>query len=210
MRELISQSLYCYWNEIRAGRIAPKRFEVEPSQIAAQLPHTFILERKSPKCMAFRLAGTHICEAFGTEFRGINIMDLVGEEDRITLERQMSVIARQGAVGVFTFTSENPFGRHVQWEMLVLPLVHLNNDIDRFLGSVAMHDKPSWLGQEPLVSHRLIENRLIWPDGRPHILIDAARRQTPFHARTQESRLVRANRRQFRVYNGGLAGNDDH
>lgn len=209
MREVISQTLYGYWNEIRAGRIAPKRFEVEPAQIAGLLPDTFILERVDPQTTRFRLAGTRICEAFGAEFRGYNLLDLVGPEDRTTLERQMSVIACQGAVGVFTFRSETLEGNAITWEMLVLPLVHLNDDIDRFLGSVALREHPGWLGFAPLTHHRLIENELIWPDGRPHVLIDAARRQAPFMAHTREARIVRANRRQFRVYTGGLSTDKD-
>ena len=209
MREPVSQTLYQYWNEIRAGRLAPKRFEIEPAQIAALLPDTFIVERRDPKSVSFRLAGTRICETFGMEFRGVNLLDLVTEEDRITLERQFSVIARQGAVGVFTFRSENPGGNPVQWEMLALPLIHLNNDIDRFLGSIAFHDHPIWLKHEPLVRHRLIENDLVWPEGRPHTLIDAAHRQTPFLPFTREARIVRSDRRQFRVYDGGLTKSGD-
>ena len=65
MREAISQTLYGYWNDIRAGRLAPKRFEIEPSQIAGMLPDTFILERIDNETSRFRLAGTRICEAFG-------------------------------------------------------------------------------------------------------------------------------------------------
>lgn len=205
MREVISQTLFGYWNDLRAGRLAPRRFEVEPAQIAGLLPDTFIIERPDPQTSRFRLAGTRICDSFGTEFRGINLLDLVGDADRITLERQMSVIARQGAVGVFTFRSMSKGGHAVDWEMLVLPLIHLNGDVDRFLGSIAMHERPLWLGHEALASHRLIDNELIWPDGRPHQLIDAARRQAPFRPENKDVRIVRADRRQFRVYEGGLS-----
>jgi len=31
------QTLYSYWNEVRRGRIAPQRLEIEPSRIAAIL-----------------------------------------------------------------------------------------------------------------------------------------------------------------------------
>lgn len=209
MREAISQKLYRYWNDIRAGRMAPKRFEVEPAQIATLLPDTFILERLDPKTVRFRLAGTRICENFGAEFRGFNLMDLVGDEDRITLDLQMAVIANQGAVGAFTFTSGTRSRTEVEWEMLILPLVHMNNDIDRFLGSIAMRAQPDWLGHDALVRHRLVQSELIWPDGRPHALIDAAHRQAPFLAHTHEARIVRSEGRQFRVYTGGLAGKDN-
>ena len=54
MREVITQALYGYWNEIRAGRLAPKRFEIEPSLIAGILPDTFILERVDNDTSRFR------------------------------------------------------------------------------------------------------------------------------------------------------------
>jgi hypothetical protein len=209
MREVISQTLYGYWNDIRAGRLAPKRFEIEPSQIANMLPDTFILERIDGDTCRFRLAGTRIADAFGTEFRGLNILELVGDEDRVTLQRQISVIARQGAVGVFTFASETEMGHTAHWEMLILPLVHLHNDVDRFLGSVAVIDHPVWLGHEPLIRHRMTANELIWPDGRPHAMIDAMHRQSPFIAHMGQARIVRSDRRQFRVFDGGLMTKDE-
>ncbi|MBR2535637.1 MAG: PAS domain-containing protein [Hyphomicrobium sp.] len=211
IRETINQTLYAYWNDIRAGRLAPKRFEIEPSQIAALLPDTFILERVDSETSRFRLAGTRICEAFGTEFRGVNLLDLLCDEDRVTMQRQISVISRQGAVGVFTFISQNPAGQAVKWEMLILPLVHLHNDVDRYLGAVAVIDEPAWLRHEPLGKHRMLGNTLIWPDGRPHAMIDASHRQAPFLPQMREARIVRADRRHFRVYDGGLSNttNDD-
>lgn len=209
IREAINQALYAYWNEIRAGRLAPKRFEVEPSQIASLLPDTFILERIDSETSRFRLAGTRICEAFGAEFRGVNLLDLLCDEDRVTMQRQISVISRQGAAGVFSFISQNPQGQAAKWEMLILPLVHLQNDVDRYLGSVAIVDAPVWLGHEPLGKHRMLGNTLIWPDGRPHAMIDASHRQAPFLPQTREARIVRSDRRNFRVYDGGLSNNDD-
>jgi hypothetical protein len=209
MREPITQHLYGYWNDIRAGRLAPKRFEIEPSQIAAMLPDTFILERIDTEVSRFRLAGTRICEIFGAEFRGLNFFDMVGDEDRITLRRQFSVIARQGAVGVFSLTCETASGASVDIEMLVLPLVHMRDTIDRFLGSMAVMKRPSWVGHEPIVKTRLTGHDLVWPDGRPHAMIDNVQRQTPFTPQMSEARIVRGGRRQFRVYDGGLGQSDD-
>ena len=186
MREPISRSLYSYWNTIRAGRLAPKRFEIEPSQIAAMLPDTFILERVDAGTCRFRLAGTRICEAFGIEFRGLNIFELVGEEDRVTLQRQISVIARQGAVGVFKLSAQSASGQEVRLEMLLLPLSHMRDTIDRFLGSVAVMERPAWLGAERLVTSRILKHELIWPEGRPHAMIDAVHRQAPFLPQMRE------------------------
>lgn len=210
MKDAISRELYAYWNNVRAERLAPTRFEIEPSQIAKILPDTFILERIDTETSRFRLAGTRICEAFAAEFRGINIFDLFTLEDRITLQRQFSVIAAQGAVGIFHFETQSQSGRSAQFEMLVAPLKHTRDAVDRYLGSMAPIDPPGWLGAEPLVTRRLLAHDLIWPDGRQHAVTDAmASRQSPFMPHVRNARLVRVDRRQFRVYDGGLAGTDD-
>ena len=44
MKQRTLETLYGYWNEVRAGRLA-QRLEIEPSRIAAILAETFMLER---------------------------------------------------------------------------------------------------------------------------------------------------------------------
>lgn len=209
MRENVSQALYSYWNEVRKDRLAPRRFEIEPSRIPALLPDTFIIERIDAGTSRFRLAGTRICEAFGVEFRGVNIYDLFGEEDRITLQRQISVMALHGAVGRFVIAAETANKLIARFEMSLLPLVHTRDIVDRFLGSIAPIERYAWLGTVPLDHIRIVSHDLIWPDGRPHAMIDNMHRQSPFMAHMGEARIVRSDRRQFRVYDGGLSLNDD-
>lgn len=210
MKEAVSRQLYSYWNAMRGERLAPKRFEIEPSQIAKILPDTFILERINPETARFRLAGTRICEAFAAEFRGMNIFDLFCLEDKITLQREFSVIARQGAVGVFEIEGGTESARKVRFEIVVTPLMHTREVVDRYLGSITSIDPPAWLGSELISERRLIGHDLIWPDGRPHTLTDAKARQSPFMPSMHNARLVRVDRRQFRVYDGGLSdGCDD-
>jgi len=210
MKEAVSRQLYSYWNAMRGERLAPKRFEIEPSQIAKILPDTFILERINPETARFRLAGTRICEAFAAEFRGVNIFDLFCLEDKITLQREFSVIARQGAVGVFEIEGGTESARKVRFEIVVTPLMHTREVVDRYLGSITSIDPPAWLGSELISERRLIGHDLIWPDGRPHTLTDAKARQSPFMPSMHNARLVRVDRRQFRVYDGGLSdGCDD-
>lgn len=210
MKEAVSQQLYDYWNGMRGDRVAPKRFEIEPSQIAKILPDTFILERVDPETSRFRLAGTRICEAFAAEFRGVNIFDLFTLEDKTTLQRQFSVIARQGAVGVFLIEGESVSGHKARFEVLVTPLMHTRDVVDRYLGSIVPVDPPAWLGCEPITQRRLLTNDLVWPDGRPYEMAQSvAQRQSPFLPHVRNARLVKVDRRQFRVYDGGLSGIDE-
>ncbi|MEO1650333.1 MAG: PAS domain-containing protein, partial [Pseudomonadota bacterium] len=65
MKHTTSHSLFSYWNEVRRGRPAPRRFDIEPSRISHILAETLILERIDFETYRFRLAGTKVSQAFG-------------------------------------------------------------------------------------------------------------------------------------------------
>jgi hypothetical protein len=204
MKETVSQALYAYWNGLRGDRAAPKRFEIEPSCIAGHLPDTFILERTDAATLRFRLAGTRICEAFGTEFRGVNLFQLFDDEDIRLLQRQIAPVMSHGAVAVFEFCADSGSGLSASFELVVLPLTHMRDTVDRFLGCIVPLNKPKWLGTVPLMRRKLTSHELVWPDGRPRTF-ETAQRQTPFLPAVREAKIVRSERRQFRVYQGGLS-----
>lgn len=209
MRTRTSQLLYAYWNDVRGSRLAPRRFEIEPSRIAAVLPETFILERVDFETYRFRLAGTRICEQVGVELRGSDFLEGWTAEDRVTLQRALLSISQQG--GVLTLevraTGREPT-RQVDFEIIMLPLLHLAPTADRYLGCWCALDAPSWLGAEKLTSCAVTACEIVWPDGRPHAVVERQERQVPFLPHVRSSRLVRVDRRQFRVYDGGLSGSE--
>jgi hypothetical protein len=216
MLQRTSQILFAYWNEVRAGRIAPRRFEIEPSRIGSILSETFILERTGNgqrSVYRYRLAGTKLCEQFGDDFRGRDFLDNWDPDDRATLEQTLTGMSERGGVGVVSFEAAPPStaGRtsgarkRLTFEALILPLVHTSDSLDRFLGCMSPIDEPAWLGTERLTDKTLLRCELIWPDGRPFPVIDKARQQAPFAPEIRNARLIRSNRRQFRVYDGGLA-----
>jgi hypothetical protein len=235
MMQRTSQILFAYWNEVRAGRIAPRRFEIEPSRIGSILSETFILERMStlehtgPAAVTpasstqprpelrpvyrYRLAGTKLCEQFGDDFRGRDFLDDWDLDDRATLEQTLSGMSERGGVSVITFEASTSAGpgraasarKRLTFEAVMLPLVHTSDSLDRFLGCMCPTDEPAWLGSERLVEKSLLRCELIWPDGRPFPVVEKNRQQTPFLAEIRNARLVRSERRQFRVYDGGLA-----
>ena len=45
MQQKTTKVLYNYWNDVRDGRLAPRRFDIEPARISEVLPDTFMLER---------------------------------------------------------------------------------------------------------------------------------------------------------------------
>ena len=76
--------------------------------------------------------------------------------------------------------------------------------IDRILGSIAPVGEPEWHVKAPFTEKTLIDTECIWPDGRPQQSPTSIDRQSPFHPQIRNARIVRQDRRQFRVYDGGL------
>lgn len=209
MKQRTSQIVYAYWNDVRGTRAAPRRFEIEPARISAILSETFILEHAGRETYTFRLAGTKLCEQLGGEFRGRNFLEgwTVGERD--VYLRHFTSMSRQASISVFTIRGTNASGDGADFEIVVLPLVHTNDRVDRFLGTISAIDPPAWLGSTPLLTRTLVSDDLVWPDGRPHALLERNHRQAPFIPQPPGSRIVRAERRQFRVYDGGRTDTAD-
>lgn len=203
MKQRTVQTLYAYWNDLRAGRIAPRRLEIEPSRIGSILPETFMLERTDATTYRYRLAGTRLCEIFGAELRGTNLLDGWTGSDRAVLARHLASTCEQGAVTLLTMEAGADAVRRVQLEVILLPLMHANTTMERVIGAMSLMASPHWLGHEHLLDKRLVGLELIWPDGRPHSVIERTGRHAPFLPASSQARVVKDERRTFRVLDGG-------
>ncbi len=201
MKQKTTQLLYAYWNELRAGRLAPKRLEIEPSRIGSILAETFMLERESATSYRYRLAGTRLCEVLGSELRGTNLLDGWSGPDRAALAGHLTATCEQGAVTLLTLEAGEG-ARRVQLEAIWLPLIQPEETVGRILGAMSPLSSPHWLGHERLLEKRLIRHDLVWPDGRPHALVKRSGRQVPFSV-DPGTRAAPAVWRNFRVLEGG-------
>lgn len=198
------QSLFGYWNELRRGRVAPRRLEIEPSRISAILAETFMLERAATNSYPFRLAGTKLCEHLGVELRGTDFLDGWNEDDRHTLEHQLASVCTQGSVSLLTVEMSSGPRHRLVMEAILLPLLHGGDSIGRVLGAMSATSAPAWLSTEQLSQRRLIRHEAIWPDGRPHSLLERAPLAAPFLPGKDDPRRG-AGRPMFRVLDGGRA-----
>lgn len=208
MKHRTSQLLYTYWNEVRRGRLAPRRFDIEPARIAAILAETLILERVDEHTFRFRLAGTRIGEQFATELRGQNFIELWSQADQHSIALLLHRMTQYGGAGLIDFEMAGSNGRTARFEAILLPLVHTRDVVDRFLGAISVAGPETWLGSERPAALRLLSTEVVWPEGRPQAVADKMARQSPFHPHVAEGRLVRQDRRQFRVLDGGRAGRE--
>lgn len=204
MKHRTSQQLFTYWNSVRDGRIAPRRFDIEPARIGSVLPDTFILERVERTGFHFRLAGTKLSERFGDGIRGAELRDGWDPDDGVQITRHLAEVTELGGVLRIEFEATTAKNQTVLYEMLLLPLVHTQGTIDRILGSIAALREPDGGPVERAVTRKLVASEVIWPDGRPHALLQTQQRQAPFLPHIRTARIVRQDRRQFRVYDGGL------
>lgn len=197
--------------------MAPRRFEIEPSCIGDVLPDTFILERQDAGNFVYRLAGTRLCDLFKREFRGHNFLDKWASRDSHLLRSRLNTISIKGGVVVLLAEAETAISKSVLMEILLLPLVHRQAIADRFLGLVSPLESPPWLCWEPIQSLNLVSDEIIWPDGHPQgeslaaadqASLSAQDRQSPFLPGVRHSRIVRSERRQFRVFDGGLSNSE--
>ncbi len=209
MKNKTSQIIYAYWNDVRNGRMAPQRFDIEPARIGSLLPDTFILEYTRDGDFRYRLVGTRICERFGEETRGSSFFAGWASGDHEELLRILEDVRAKACVEVLTFEATPSSGEPAVFELILLPLVHTHGSIERVMGTISREQADEIFDQEPFALKRLISYEVIWPDGRPHAFLNGNDRQSPFQPYIRTGRIVRQDRRQFRVYEGGLSSSAD-
>ncbi|HYJ59579.1 MAG TPA: PAS domain-containing protein [Methyloceanibacter sp.] len=167
MQQPTSRQLYAYWDRVRNGRVAPRRFEIEPAKIASLLPQTFIAEHTGMLGYRFRLAGTEICKQFGRELRGADLLGLWETGDRDAFDSLLHNVFTDAAVGHGRFRAFAANNREASFEFVLLPLIHAGDAVNRILGAITAVDPPFWLGAEPLLRQEIVEINVHWPDGAP-------------------------------------------
>ncbi len=203
MKNITTQILYSYWNDVRLDRVAPMRFDIEPSRIAGILGETMILEELGPEHYRFRLAGSRLVEHFGMELRGFSFLDLWPTQEHRDVAVALETIAEGGGAAVLEIEAAPIAGQCTVMEAIILPLIHTRGVIDRFLGAISIAEAPQWLTTEPIQSLRLLRRRIIHPDGRQDISAIAQNEPPPLIQSAPLSRTLRDNRRTFKVLIGG-------
>lgn len=170
MKHATSRELFDYWNRVRDGVPAPRRVDIEPSDIRRILADAFILECADREHYPIRLAGTRICGLLCREIKGDDFRSLWQAADRDAVATLGTAIASDAAGAVLTVDARTDRGRTLTAEVLMLPLRHNGPANDRILGSLAPFDRPYWVGTEPVSALAIVSLRLIWPDEQPHFL----------------------------------------
>ncbi len=164
MRFEKSKQLFSYWLKLKGGRLAPGRAEIEPNDIRALLGDTFILEvNHQAKYIAYRLAGTRLCAAYGRELKGLGYLVHWQEEDNVDILNAIKDVYSSYTPTVISHHGQSEQKRFMEYETLLLPLQPVEDGTARILGICSPKKIAFWHGSEPVVTHRLRSIRNLSP-----------------------------------------------
>lgn len=164
MQSESTRILFDYWNELREGRNAPERREIEPTRIRSALSNTFILEAIETGEFSFRLAGSHLCSAYCRELKNRSFSTLWHDKDRDAIGTLIRAVTDDSAVALVTFEGTTANNNKMSFELVLLPISHNGTTQTRLLGGLSGFDEPYWFGAQPILEQRITGLRLIWPD----------------------------------------------
>jgi len=149
MRLKTTIDLFEYWTRIRGKDVAPLRSQVEPTHLRQILSSVFLLETGDSGRIAFRLAGTRICDLFGRDLRGVPFSELWahGKDD---IEQMATGLMSNAMPELLNATGFTAAGHCASFEIVLLPLRSDECQCDKLLGAIAPAVASSWLEVVPL------------------------------------------------------------
>ena len=128
--------LYAYWQELRQGRPAPARIDIDPSRISLILPNIGLFDvERSPRRYRIRLMGTRIVSWYGCDLTGRYLDEIdFGDGPRFTFSLLDQVVDRVAA-GHMTGEYTKQDGRKIRYERLFMPLSCDGTRVDMVFGA---------------------------------------------------------------------------
>lgn len=171
MRHKPSIEIFTYWEQLRGTADAPLRNLIQPGAVRHILPQLFILELMPNAAPRFRLAGTAICSLMGREIRGESFAALWAGSQASDPVGIATGVMEYVVPALINATGYSIGGRHMAFEMVLMPLRSSAVSCDRLLGCLTPAAQMAWLGNERLEFLALDRSRLLYE--RPARTIEA-------------------------------------
>ena len=127
-----------YWQALRAGRLVPRRADIDPRGIERALEYAFVLERIAAGLARLRIAGTHLSDLMGMEVRGMPLSTFFTPESRSRIGDILEQVFDSPAIATLTLTAERGIGKPaLEGKLILLPLMSDLGDVTRVLGCLA-------------------------------------------------------------------------
>ncbi|QHQ35332.1 PAS domain-containing protein [Algicella marina] len=141
MKSDILANLRQYWENLRNGRVAPYRAELDPRKFEDALEHMFILEQLNPNQLRVRLAGMSLCEMMGMEVRGMPPEAFMEASHRAAFTAHINTVLNSPAVIELELLGRGHDGQETKARMLMMPLRSDFGEVTRVLGCVVTDEK---------------------------------------------------------------------
>lgn len=164
MKHRNSHLLVGYWSRLRRGRAVPDQTEVDPRAIKRMLSYVFIIDAQDIERPVYRLAGTSLCERFGTELRGISFLaHWEGESRKALMGLLKQSLATKKPLCLSSIGATADCGM-VELETVLTPVTFNGAEPTRFLGMVQVLTDINALAGRPIAFERLIGSQMVRED----------------------------------------------
>ena len=155
-----------YWGRIRGAKQAPDQADIDPKALKRLLPYVFLLDMRGTNGdVTYRLAGTALCERFGSELRGQGFLAHWDEGSKPALSILLRQSLRLCSPVCLTSLGATDDGRMVEFETALMPIAHGGNEPDRFLGIMTLLGDSSQIFGRNIVFERLVSSTMVHEDG---------------------------------------------
>ncbi len=164
MKHKNSHLLVGYWSRLRKGRDVPDQTDFDPRAIKRMLAYTFIIDAESIARPTYRLAGTALCERFGTELKGTNFLAHWETHSGVALAsllKQALKLKQPVCLSSVAVTADNGM---VELETLLLPVTFNGREPTRFMGLVQILSDASPLFGRTIAFERLVGSQFVRED----------------------------------------------
>ena len=152
-----------YWSRIRHGRATPDQADIDPKALKRLLPFVFLLDARGGN-FTYRLAGTTLCERYGSELRGRDYLFHWDTDSRTRLTDLLRQSLRTRVPVCLTSVGATEDCHMVEIETVLMPVTFGGEEPERFLGvAQVLTDVAPLLGRA-IAFERLVTSMLVRED----------------------------------------------
>lgn len=148
------QELEAYWRSLPRTRGVPNRRDVDPSNMAALLEDSFVLERVAPTVTRIRVAGRNIAQLIGIDPRGLPFTTLMNYPSRKHIADYIEQAFAGPHIVEVPLTAPRSIGQPtLHGKVMLLPLRDDHGVVNRLLGIIVMSGRRGVGGRRFDVNH---------------------------------------------------------
>jgi hypothetical protein len=152
-----------YWSRIRRGRSTPDQADIDPKALKRLLPFVFLLDARGG-AFSYRLAGTTLCERYGSELRGRDFLFQWDPDSRMHLTELLGRSLAACVPVCLTSIGATDDCHMVEIETVLMPIAFGANYPERFLGVAQVLTDVLPLAGHPISFERLVSSTLVHED----------------------------------------------